>query len=266
MDRKSLEEYIAKEREKCKKLEEKIFDKSQKKGISVLDFFPEYKSEHTPSYSSYTHDETIPVQLPFSRCLYWDFRPYKTEKMFKEQYGLQVEVCIELINKKLLKPILSSNWYRYINLDYLDPILEKNPPTYYRFTSYFNVLSGRTYYKLYEEAEKIFRGKLDEIKEVKEWDMKYPLGKEAYETKVCFDFARLLILYPEIFNKYVYPLIKTDRIIDASKLIILFDEILVDAYTCALEGHHKVPADKIELLEKFIINCDNLNKVINPEK
>lgn len=121
MDKKWVEEYVNKQVDAATKQAERgIRDYREFNITNLIDW--DFK---TP-YSNCLIDLPISVQMPFFEQLIMVLRPYHTEADFKKEYGFSVESVLDLWRQKRLI-VTTLNPERYVDLDYLDPILEKEP-------------------------------------------------------------------------------------------------------------------------------------------
>nr|WP_303210243.1 hypothetical protein [Methanobrevibacter smithii] len=110
-----------------------IIKKHEKdKKIDILDFYPDYHLEEPYSCFDPHSDKNLkPFQLlPFFKNIIIDIKPFKKEKDFINYYGMDVNQLLEQWGKGIFKFRLSHDYICYTNLenDYLDEILDKNPP------------------------------------------------------------------------------------------------------------------------------------------
>lgn len=110
-----------------------IIKKHEKdKKIDILDFYPDYHLEEPYSCFDPHSDKNLkPFQLlPFFKNIIIDIKPFKKEKDFINYYGMNVNQLLEQWGKGIFKFRLSHDYICYTNLenDYLDEILDKNPP------------------------------------------------------------------------------------------------------------------------------------------
>ena len=104
----------------------------QDKKINILDFYPDYKLKEPYSSFNPSSDRNLkPFQLlPFFKNIIIDIKPFKNEKDFISYYGMDVNQLLEQWGKGIFKFRLSYDYTYYADLenDYLDEILDKNPP------------------------------------------------------------------------------------------------------------------------------------------
>ena len=239
MDKQAIEEYENKEKDKTQRFMKKAnskLDKGEK--LSVTDFTP---SLNRKLFTNYVLDEKLSIQLPFSRGLIVSVEPFKTPEMFHDHYGISADEIHELAINGVVFPVINCGLWRYVNIDYLDDIFELEPPTYLRLTGFFDLLSNHKYLKYFSKGEKIFRGKLANAAKRKQWDIMYPCGVEAYETKVCYDYARIKTLYPHLLKD-----ISFKNKVKSADQIIHYDEVGVDPFTNAYEGLHRISFKRLK--------------------
>jgi hypothetical protein len=146
LDENWVEEYAAKQFELADKLEKEVT--SRPKEISLRSLV---KWEFGTPFSNVIARVPILAQIPFFEQQHLILRPIKTEQDFVDEYGLSVSGVLDLWQQKhrLLVTLLSPS--RYIGLDYLDPILEKEPLFLEMYAQVFlqtiaNTLNGEEYY------------------------------------------------------------------------------------------------------------------------
>jgi hypothetical protein len=76
----------------------------------------------------------VSLQLPFYEAVILPVEPISTAERFKQQYGISVQETIELADQGILVPILEKNYAEYSGMknEYMDPLLETEPPTFAR--------------------------------------------------------------------------------------------------------------------------------------
>ena len=138
----TLQEYAEKEQEQSNLLYYQNLDRLQNSSdetLSYLDFFPELKLKlENKAYTNWMIDsKSIFVQLPFYDTLILPLKPFPNESAFKKMYGIDVDQTIELTKKGKVIPLLAHAPTNYINLDYMNKLLElKNPSIGFRMGRY----------------------------------------------------------------------------------------------------------------------------------
>jgi hypothetical protein len=110
--------------------------------------------------------------MPFFEQLILLIRPFHTENDFKTAYGLSVQAVLDLWRQKRIL-VMTDVPNRYVGLDYLDPILEKDPPCLHLAQSMFfrgisNLMGGEQYF------DSCFEVALTKIRSSKALDEKMP--------------------------------------------------------------------------------------------
>jgi hypothetical protein len=122
MDEKWVEEYVNRQVDAgMKQAKRGIREAKDLSIMSAIDW--DFKAP----YSNCLIGLPISVQMPFFEQLIMVLRPYHTEADFKKGYGLSVKSVLDLWRQKRLL-VTTVDPERYVGLDYLDPILEKDPP------------------------------------------------------------------------------------------------------------------------------------------
>ncbi len=139
MNVKELRELQNKEFEKIERLQKQY---SNKKDFNIRNYYPEYFKQGTFIEPLVSANENLNVLLPYYGTIIVTLSPIKSEKVFKEKYGLSVEDYLKLEKEGKLRTRLST-YIDFSRLDYLDPILNLEPPTYFRSQFYWVDLRGR---------------------------------------------------------------------------------------------------------------------------
>ena len=93
------------------------------------------KLEHVPTY----------VMLPFYETLVVGIEPLKDEMTFRRWYGMDVAQIMEMTKSERMRVRLTSPTLLYDGLDYLDPLLETNPPTFIRGEAFGHLVGGEAH-------------------------------------------------------------------------------------------------------------------------
>jgi hypothetical protein len=138
MKREELEELHYKEKQASAKRVLDAFKLAVRgREISFLDLYPELRpklknKEHT-NWVSTSSSEFCPVtvQLPFFEKVVLPIPAAPTPEEYEKTHGISVEQTVDLTRKGRIVPLLWFNYTDYAGLkdNYLDPILNKNPPT-----------------------------------------------------------------------------------------------------------------------------------------
>lgn len=132
MDRLDLQEYQEEEQE----LSKKALKKCTTYGFFSPRFFLEDKVHLQETYGVRL-DQEIPIKLllPFFEQIITFIRPFKTALEFEKRCGISVEDLVTLFEDNRVVPLPVGRLHLYEGLDYLDPILEKKPPSASRLIS-----------------------------------------------------------------------------------------------------------------------------------
>jgi hypothetical protein len=79
-------------------------------------------------YSNVVPRVPILSQIPFFEQQILTLAPYDTEDAFRREYGLSVSGVVDLWKEKKRLLVTIGHPEQFVGLDYLDPILEKDPP------------------------------------------------------------------------------------------------------------------------------------------
>ena len=149
-------EQILDYREREQRLVEDLLRKSQEATkLSILDFYPEYAWLRSTLYCADLPTRfsaidpkarAIPiwVTLPYSGVLIVGVEPLTDEGTFRQWYGLGVEELADLIKKKKVVVRVNNPLELYDGLHYLDPILERHPPTLARSEAFSIAMIGKS--------------------------------------------------------------------------------------------------------------------------
>lgn len=234
MDRLALAEYACKEIEQTSRLQAHSEAKAAKgAGLHITDFFPALGT----GLANWVKVKPVTVQLPFVPGLYMDVQPFLDEAAFTKEIGIGLEPFLELMRKRkgLVRPYINSMLSRYEGLDWLDPFLEKAPPTFIRHTGFFNAAGGGRYYEDFMSSLQHFRGHLGDLQTRNDWEAKFHRPGRTFETKVAFDYARLRALRPDLADG----ILDMPSLAAQANLILLRDAQVVDPYTNAFEGFYR---------------------------
>ena len=148
MELNELQEYQNKEWERIDEIRKKIDEP-----FSQLDCFPELELEKRKPYCSTSFPPS--TLIPFHKTVFVKIPPLDQNE-FKKIIQFNVEELIELEKRGRVAIILTQNPVDYLNLDYLDPIIEKNPPLSYRIIAYKEYLARDKLKQYGIEAECVF--------------------------------------------------------------------------------------------------------------
>lgn len=132
LDRNQLEEQENGQMEKVGKIfdtmEKRVRD--NKESITPIDVYPEILSiVKGKTYTNWlAHGTPLSIQLPYFDSTILSIIPVKDEDKFQKAVGVNVEQLIELQKQDSVIPILQFPPMDFEGLDYLDPILEQDPP------------------------------------------------------------------------------------------------------------------------------------------
>src|SRR3989442_10944782 len=134
MNLKYLCELQKKEEDKIEKITKKFTTKTKKK-IEVKEVYQELSIKKHPTYCVGTIMAS--ELIPYFGTVIVDLRPIPDEKKFTTRYGMSVKEMIEYLKKKriVLRMRAPPPWYA--GLDYLDPLLERHPPSTRRYKIIF---------------------------------------------------------------------------------------------------------------------------------
>jgi hypothetical protein len=144
------------ELEELKEIDKKELDRittiSKKPGndkkMDINIFYKDFNlNEPYTSFNPLSANDLKPFQLlPFFKNIIIDIKPFKKEKDFMKYYGMDVDELLEQHGKGIFKFRLTHNYYEYKNLEnnYLDNILDKNPPVIPIINENYNLLLNGT--------------------------------------------------------------------------------------------------------------------------
>ncbi|MBN4046075.1 hypothetical protein JYT57_00155 [Nitrosarchaeum koreense] len=133
MNSKQLNELENNELQKIDSLYDQIVEKlDHGNGINYVDLYPELESklENQTFTNSLGHKTSVLTQLPYYDSVILPIFPLQNEKVYEKSVGITVEQTIELSKVGKIIPVLQIPPLDFVNLDYLDPILELDLPVF----------------------------------------------------------------------------------------------------------------------------------------
>jgi len=247
MNENELEEYENKETEILSKLAKKNFNREK---ISINDFCGfDLKKPYG------FHLVPIYLTLPFYKTQIVNLHPFETEEIFEEHYGISPDQLLELYRKGRVKIILASSPERFKNKEYLDPFLEKMPPTPSREAAFELVLTRGRMMEYFEEAREIFNSKLNKS----EFSRAFTIGAHTIKYEITEkDLDNLTINTYASLKYYGYSEV-TDKIHNianinpnfGSFLSQVYYRVLIDPIIASLDGCHPFFKEEIELKNTY---------------
>jgi hypothetical protein len=207
MEKKWLDEYEAEEWERAKKAMERAGDyliacrenllKPDLKDLIQMFFNDKVEFEKTYAF----HDGSIPfgLLLTYHKQVVTLVPPYREGGFLVEGLGLgsmEAKKAVGLLAGKFkgkrVVPILDLP-SSYIGLSYLDPLLEKKPPTGVRLKAFRSMISGEKVKYFEEEGKAIFKNRLPEDFDIE--SLGFAPRIELYDVLAeCFSDLRVLKL------------------------------------------------------------------------
>ena len=124
----------------------KKYENSEK--IDIIKYYPKFNLNGPyTDFNPLSANDLKPFQLlPFFKNIIIDIKPFKIEKDFIKYYGMDVDELLEMYGKGIFKFRLTHNYPKYENLenDYLDNILDKNPPVTPLINENYSILINGT--------------------------------------------------------------------------------------------------------------------------
>jgi len=251
MNKKELEEYEIKEKERATEIYRKI---SSKRKISIKDCYPDLKLKKP--YGAYLMG--VPHSLPFLETHIVNICPFRDKDTFEKAYGMSLELLIELYNRGKVEFLLNGLPTEFANLDYLDEILEFEPPSVSCRTSLYDELSfGEDKISFYaKEAYKIIQ-KVNSSKGFEEyasqeetlkdyvWNSYVRLGIHGYDYLI-----KAVLKYAESIGREMV----SNELMNPPDLIatmcIFYSDFLTEPIYSSLDGVHSLDseAEKIKAI------------------
>ena len=198
--------------------------------LSILDFYPELGAASECSHVNHVQGVPLLTQMPFfAKRILVKTEPFRTPELFRARYGVSVDTMVELIERHLVFPVISSDLHRYVGLDYLAPILssEQAVVSSIRGKHFFLTLSSE-YEAHVHEGLALLEPTLRPLSA--EWERTYQTGAEAFVTTRAKRYARLKVMAPDLAAMVA------EEPHSALTLIDMLDLVFVDPYTTAIEG------------------------------
>jgi hypothetical protein len=134
----ALHEYQKKETEKVEvesaHILRRIYD-GKSLDFSVEELYPELKDTLKGKvHTNLLAYKPVSLQLPFYDAVILPVEPIRTAEEYKREYGISLNETMDLADQHILVPILEKNYSEYSSIknDYMDPLLEIEPPTFAR--------------------------------------------------------------------------------------------------------------------------------------
>jgi hypothetical protein len=226
MDEKWVEEYVDRQVDLgARQAKKGLRDLKDLSLMNLIDW------EFRTPYSNCLFDMPISVQMPFFEQLIMTLRPYHTENDFEVAYGLSVQAVLDLWRQKRLL-VTAVDPIRYVGLDYLDPILENEPPylemaaeVFFRGTS--NLMGGEEYFdSCYEVALAKIRSSRSIMEAVPD-----KMPRLAYRTMTKDDFLSTFATAYATLCGFGYEELATGLLSNANfvslESMVKFNELLI---------------------------------------
>ena len=249
MQEKELMTYEEQEQERVASL---LYELEGVKYFTIRDFFKELRLS-----SPYTRLNIHPfwIGLPFYKTLIFDLHPFQSEQILLQGQGVTVNQLLSLQEEGKIQIILSGPPKIYQGLDYLDPILRLNPPSYsYRLSAYVSRLHGfDTLEDWRAEGAEIFGGKLGKLFN----DSKVATEQDYFEKTFISAWVNVRALNLHSVAEAI-KLAATRNPYAAGVYLELFHEMACAPITTCLKGCHSIPADYIDAATFYLRNqnCD----------
>lgn len=145
MELEDLKEMDKKEQERITNIAKK-YDNDKKIDINL--FYNDFNLDepHT-NFNPLSANDLKPFQLlPFFKNIIIDIKPFKNESDFIKFYGMDVDELLEQYGKGIFKFRLTQHYPEYKNLEnnYLDSIINKNPPVIPLINKNYDILLNGT--------------------------------------------------------------------------------------------------------------------------
>lgn len=160
-----LKEYEANEKAVAKKALDKLtdcipcsdeLDIPSVTELARIPYEDKFEFRKLIAYQSIT-DIPLKLLLPFNNQVITLIGPEKQRDRFIRIYGLTPEELAHLYDEGRILPILANSPIRFRELsgDYMDVLLEKQPPTHLRSTAFCHVISGGKFTEYFEAGERL---------------------------------------------------------------------------------------------------------------
>ena len=266
---KELEEYEIKEEERAAEIYRKIYNKRK---ISIKDCYPDLKLKKP--YGAYLMGASH--SIPFLETHIVNVSSFKDKDTFERAYGMSPELLIELYKKGRVEFLLNGPPTEFANLDYLDEILEFEPPPVSCRNSLYDELSFDADKSFFysKQAEKILQNVkclkgFEEYTSPEEtlkdyvWNSYMRLGIHGYD-----DLIKAVLTYAEgidkeeVSNELMNP---PDLV---ATLCIFYSDFLTEPIYSSLDGVHSLDSREKEIKsiydEALMVYPESRSKLFPP--
>ena len=266
---KELEEYEIKEEERAAEIYRKIYNKRK---ISIKDCYPDLKLKKP--YGAYLMGASH--SIPFLETHIVNVSSFKDKDTFEREYGMSQELLIELYKKGRVEFLLNGPPTEFANLDYLDEILEFEPPLVSCRNSLYDELSFDADKSFFysKQAEKILQNVkclkgFEEYTSPEEtlkdyvWNSYMRLGIHGYD-----DLIKAVLTYAEgidkeeVSNELMNP---PDLV---ATLCIFYADFLTEPIYSSLDGVHSLDSREKEIKsiydEALMVYPESRSKLFPP--
>lgn len=233
VDQDFIDELARREERKAEEIATKLRQRDWKGQTTIAPFYPEIGQRTKGGHITAVPGVSIGSQVPFfAGGLLVQVEPFTTPQTFEEHYGINVATMRDLVQRGLVVPIISSDLYRYVGLDYLAPLLTIEPTIVASIrTRHFFLVHSTEYDAFIDEGKR----RLTMLSaQAGDWERKYRTGGEAFVTARAKRYARLKVLHPELSERIEEAI--HDGAEAARSVIDMLDIVLVDRHTSAFEG------------------------------
>ena len=206
--------------------------------VSMKEYYPEFNLKGT--WTNNLPDDVL-TQLPFFDTIIFNIEPMPEDK-FNETYNISIDQALKLFQKDKLLFVRSTSLSRYAGYDYLDPILDLNPPNLIRRGEFLNIARlGNEILK----NNKIISDRIDLW--LKDLDDP-PISELSFITKNSIK-QDATSLYCSGFNELTDIILNHPRIEDSALLLFSLKDMLIDVPKCSIGGFDSIHSEKAKVLK-----------------
>lgn len=223
--------------------------------------FPDLRNKRM--YSNFLFNTSVTVQIPFTCNLIVDIRPYQSEKVFIQHYGITAKEIASLTEEGYIIPQFGSDIHRYKNRNYLIPIFNacNHESSNYRINRIFEIIDSRYYEsrkKTKKDLSKYFKYHWRKAPAVEK--QYYMNDFDAFSTAWATRIVRIGCISP-IFGKILMSYARRDDFLIVANL---FTSIFVFPVTKSLGGVYKMSLENYLLLKNSFAETTIKKKRIMP--
>ena len=218
----------------------------------LKDLYPEVRSAR--NHSNFLFNSSITTQIPFSTHLVVDVRPYESESIFKEHYGVTISEFVRLQKDGYLIPNFGSDIFRYTYKNYLLPVFQacETHPSNIRSDQIFKLLEPE-YEEIFSKLKRDLNSSLQKRWNSSDSELRqyYMNDYDAFKVTWTKRIARVYAISPTLGEL----LFRSAGESDLLTLINLLTNVLVFPITKSVGGTYKTSFTNYEKLQRSIVGA-----------